>query len=275
MKESMCSRWHLRLIVLLILFFPLTLSAAQGRVTVKGQSITLRQAIKIIESSSNFKFFFNPSDLDALPGKNLDCEGEISDVLKEVFAGSGISYVIMGDDIILKLEKKAASTQQKKVEIVGGVVDARSGESVVGATVRVKDVNSGVITDMDGKFTIKATPGDVLVISYIGYETKEVKVVNGKVLLVELVEDAKQLEEVVVTAYGSGQKKASMVGSVQAIRPAELQVPSASLSNSFAGRLAGVIAVQRTGQPGADGSDFYIRGISTFGGRTTPLIFLQ
>lgn len=119
MKESMCSRWHLRLIVLLILFFPLTLSAAQGRVTVKGQSITLRQAIKIIESSSNFKFFFNPSDLDALPGKNLDCEGEISDVLKEVFAGSGISYVIMGDDIILKLEKKAASTQQKKVEIVG------------------------------------------------------------------------------------------------------------------------------------------------------------
>ena len=59
MKESMCSRWHLRLIVLLILFFPLTLSAAQGRVTVKGQSITLRQAIKIIESSSNFKFFFN------------------------------------------------------------------------------------------------------------------------------------------------------------------------------------------------------------------------
>ena len=275
MKESMCSRWHLRLIVLLILFFPLTLSAAQGRVTVKGQSITLRQAIKIIESSSNFKFFFNPSDLDALPGKNLDCEGEISDVLKEVFAGSGISYVIMGDDIILKLEKKAASTQQKKVEIVGGVVDARSGESVVGATVRVKDVNSGVITDMDGKFTIKATPGDVLVISYIGYETKEVKVVNGKVLLVELVEDAKQLEEVVVTAYGSGQKKASMVGSVQAIRPAELQVPSASLSNSFAGRLAGVIAVQRTGQPGADGSDFYIRGISTFGGRTTPLILLD
>ena len=121
MKESMCSRWHLRLIVLLILFFPLTLSAAQGRVTVKGQSITLRQAIKIIESSSNFKFFFNPSDLDALPGKNLDCEGEISDVLKEVFAGSGISYVIMGDDIILKLEKKAASTQQKKVEIVGAL----------------------------------------------------------------------------------------------------------------------------------------------------------
>ena len=121
MKESMCSRWHLRLIVLLILFFPLTLSAAQGRVTVKGQSITLRQAIKIIESSSNFKFFFNPSDLDALPGKNLDCEGEISDVLKEVFPIKCNNKLLQGDDIILKLEKKAASTQQKKVEIVGAL----------------------------------------------------------------------------------------------------------------------------------------------------------
>ena len=127
MKESMCSRWHLRLIVLLILFFPLTLSAAQGRVTVKGQSITLRQAIKIIESSSNFKFFFYTSDLDALPSKNLDCEGEISDVLKEVFAGSGISYVIMGDDIILKLEMRPECKLVKKESMFDVLVNACAG----------------------------------------------------------------------------------------------------------------------------------------------------
>ena len=199
MKTSTCGRWYLRLIVLLVLFFPLTLSAAQGRVAVKGQSITLKQAIKIIEANSKFKFFFNPSDLDALPGRDLDCEGEI--------ANSGITYVIMENDIILKLEKNKAGSQQKKVEIIGGVVDGRTGESVVGATVQVKGAASGVITDINGKFTIKAAPGDVLAISYIGYETKEVKVVSGKVLVVELVEDTKQLEEVVVTAYGSGQKK--------------------------------------------------------------------
>lgn len=275
MKKCTCGRWYLRLIVLLVLFFPLALSAAQGRVSVKGQSVTVKQAIKIIESNSNFKFFFNPSDIDALPCKNLNCEGEISEVLEEVFAGSGVSYVIMGNDIILKLEKQTASPKQKNTEIVGGVVDARSGESVVGATVQVKGGSNGVITDINGKFTIKAAPGNILVVSYIGYETKEVKITNGKVLVVELVEDTKQLEEVVVTAYGSGQKKASMVGSVQAIRPTELQVPSASLSNSFAGRLAGVIAVQRTGQPGADGSDFYIRGISTMNGATNPLIILD
>ena len=116
----MCSRWHLRLIVLLILFFPLTLSAAQGRVTVKGQSITLRQAIKIIESSSNFKFFFNPSDLDALPGKNLDCEGEISDVLKEVFAGSGISYVIMGSKHTAEKSRDCRRCSRCEVRRIGG-----------------------------------------------------------------------------------------------------------------------------------------------------------
>lgn len=277
MKESTCTRrrWHLKLIVLLIFFFPMVLSAAQGGIAVKGQSMTVRQAIKIIESASKFKFFFNSSDLDALPHKDLDCEGVISEVLKEIFKGSGISYVIIGNDIILKAEKKSEVSQQKKVEIVGGVIDGRSGESVIGATVQVKGKNSGVITDGDGKFTINAAPGDVLLISYIGYETKEVKVINGKVLVVELIEDAKQLEEVVVTAYGSGQKKASMVGSVQAIRPTDLQVPSASLSNSFAGRLAGVIAVQRSGQPGADGANFYIRGISTMNGATNPLIILD
>lgn len=126
MKTSTCGRWYLRLIVLLVLFFPLTLSAAQGRVAVKGQSITLKQAIKIIEANSKFKFFFNPSDLDALPGRDLDCEGEIAEVLKEVFANSGITYVIMENDIILKLEKNKAGSQQKKVEIIGGVVDGRT-----------------------------------------------------------------------------------------------------------------------------------------------------
>lgn len=165
--------------------------------------------------------------------------------------------------------------QQEKSQIVGVVVDAKTSESIIGASVWIKGSTVGVITDVDGKFTISAKPDDVLVISYVGYLGKEVKPGNKKVLTIELLEDAKTLEEVVVTAYGTGQKKASMVGSVQAIRPAELKVPSTNLSNSFAGRLAGVVAVQRTGRPGADGSDFWIRGISTLSGVTSPLIIID
>ena len=90
---------------------------------------------------------------------------------------------------------------------------------------------------------------------------------------IELSESAEMFEEVVVTAFGAGQKKESMVGSVAQIRPEELKVPSSSLSSSFAGRMAGVIAVQRSGEPGADGADFWIRlGTKRLGhtGRQSP-----
>lgn len=165
--------------------------------------------------------------------------------------------------------------QQKDFQMIGLVIDSKTGEPIIGASIEVIGTGTGVITDMDGKFALSATTGKVLKISYVGYITKEVKVGIQKVITVELLEDTKSLEEVIITAYGTGQKKASMVGSVQSIRPNELKVPSSRLSNSFAGRLAGVVAVQRTGRPGADGSDFWIRGISTLSGVTSPLIIVD
>lgn len=161
------------------------------------------------------------------------------------------------------------------ISVIGGVVDARTDEAIIGASISIKGTSRGTITDIDGKFTLKVNPGEVLVISYVGYMTQEVTVEDGKLLMIRLHENTELLEEVVVTAYGSGQKKASMVGAIEAIRPADLEVPSANLSNAFAGRLAGVIAMQRSGAPGADGSSFYIRGISTMSGATNPLIILD
>ena len=103
--------------------------------------------------------------------------------------------------------------------ITGLVVDG-NGESIIGASVQIKGAATGVITNIDGKFTIMATPSDVILISYVGYTPKEIKIGSRKVLSIDLNEDAKQLEEVVITAYGTGQKKASMVGSVESIKPA-------------------------------------------------------
>lgn len=170
---------------------------------------------------------------------------------------------------------RAAVAQQKNFEVMGVVVDAVTGEPLIGATVQIKGTTTGDVTNADGKFTIRVKTGDLLVVSYIGYKAREIKIGNQKILAIELTENTEQLEEVVVTAYGTGQKKASMVGSVESIRPAELKVPATNLSNSFAGRLAGVIAVQRSGQPGADESSFWIRGISTMSGVTDPLIILD
>lgn len=165
--------------------------------------------------------------------------------------------------------------QQKGEKIVGIVVDSQTNEVIPGAAVQVKGTHTGVITDVDGKFEIIASRGQVLTISYLGYTPKEIEIGNQKVLTITLSEDAELLDEVVVTAFGTGQKKESVTGSIQSVRPTDLKVPSANLSTSFAGRLAGVVSYQRSGMPGSNGSDFFIRGISTLSSVTSPLIILD
>lgn len=168
--------------------------------------------------------------------------------------------------------------QQKKMKtaISGIVFDGTTKEPIIGGSVMVKgQQGKGTITGIDGDFKLDCHVGDILVISYIGYDPKEVKVTNLKMYSIDMYEATAQLGEVVVTAFGAGQKKASMVGSVEQIKPAELQVPSSSLTSSFAGRMAGVIAVQRSGEPGADGANFWIRGKSTFSGATGALIVID
>ncbi|MGL4993590.1 MAG: SusC/RagA family TonB-linked outer membrane protein [Bacteroidales bacterium] len=165
-----------------------------------------------------------------------------------------------------------ASANQKQ-EVKGSIVD-ESGQSLIGVNIQVKGTMIGATSDYDGNYSIKAKKGDILVVSYIGYSKQEI-VVDDNLTNITLTEDSERIEEVVVTAFGSGQKKASLVGSIQTIKPDELKVPSSSLSNSFAGRMAGVVAYQRSGEPGADGASFFIRGISTFSGATSPLIIID
>lgn len=167
------------------------------------------------------------------------------------------------------------SVEQPKRQIQGVVLDGNTREPLIGATVVVKGATVGTTVNMDGQFTLNCTKGDILVVEYLGYATKEVKVTDLKLYTIELNEDAQALGEVVVTAFGAGQKKASMVGSIAQVKPDELKVPSSSLSSSFAGRLSGVIAVQRSGEPGADGASFWIRGKSTFSGATGALIVID
>lgn len=183
-------------------------------------------------------------------------------------------YFLGAQAVEVPVTNESAIVQQSgKVQ---GVVVDETGEPAGGVTIRIKGKpGQGTVTDINGKFSINASSKDVLVISFIGYTTQEVKVGNQKNLQIRLKEDNALLDEVVVTAFGTGQKKESVVGSIQTVRPNDLKVPSSNLSNSFAGRLSGVIAYQRSGQPGSNGSDFYIRGISTLSGMTSPLIILD
>ncbi len=166
-------------------------------------------------------------------------------------------------------------SQQNKIEVSGIVKDAKTGEPLPGVSVFVKGTIIGTSTDIDGKYNIVFTdPASTIAYSYIGYKKVEINYSGTNVINVNLVPDTEVLDEAVVVGF-SKQKKISVTGSVSTIKPAELQTSSSELTNSFAGRIAGITAVQRSGEPGSNGSEFWIRGISTFGANNSPLVFLD
>lgn len=248
------------------------------RFTFEFNGASIKSVLQYIEKKSEFIFFYYGGVLDNNKKVSIKVKDEsIDEVLNSLLRGLPVSYEIDDRQITLKSTEEVTPkvSQQGKKTVVGLVKDEH-GDAIIGATVRVKDTNMGTITDVDGLYSISIPSSkSILQVSFIGYITQEVEVGGRPNVTVTLKEDVKQIEEVVVTAFGTGQKKASMVGSVEEVRPADLKIPATNLSNAFAGRLAGVIAVQRTGQPGADGSNFWIRGISTTSGVTDPLIILD
>lgn len=159
---------------------------------------------------------------------------------------------------------------------VTGRVSDEKGELLIGVSVQEKGTTNGTITDTNGQYNLKLTSSNpVLIVSYIGYKSQEVKVGKQKVVDIILAEDVSALDEVVVVAYGH-QRKVSVVGAQSSMKMDEIKMPTANLSSVIAGRLAGVVAVQRTGEPGHDDSDIWIRGISTFTGQNSkPLVLVD
>lgn len=170
-------------------------------------------------------------------------------------------------------EEKFVRTENKKsvfitkiIEItVKGKITDNQGAPLPGATVLIKNSEKSTTTDMDGNYTITASESDILVFSYIGFTTKEIAISNQKTINVILKEDIAKLNEVVVVGYGT-QKRSKISGSVSEIsQKAIAKNPSPNLSNSLVGQATGIIATQRSGEPGKDASNIFIRGIGTTG----------
>ena len=170
-----------------------------------------------------------------------------------------------------------AVAQSVQTNQVTGLVTDKQKEPLIGVTVTLVGTETRAITDADGMFRINvpAKSGTTLEFNYIGFASKQVKVNGSRLINVMLEEETNEFTEVVVTGYTS-QKKASIIGAIETIKPAELQFGSTrTLSNNLAGKLSGVIGIQRSGEPGYDDSNFWIRGISTFSGSNNPLILVD
>jgi TonB-linked SusC/RagA family outer membrane protein len=167
-------------------------------------------------------------------------------------------------------KKKAAP-----ITVKGKVIDKVTGETLIGVSVKVKNSSIGTVTDAIGNFTLSAIPDNsILVVSYIGYESSEVPVDGKTSITISLQPSSKNLNEVVVVGYGV-QKRATVTGSVVAVKGTDLiKSPATNLSNSIAGRMAGVVATNPGGEPGYDGSTIRIRGTNTLG-NNDPLVVID
>lgn len=181
--------------------------------------------------------------------------------------------------VMLALASLAARAQQTYT-IKGAVLDLNN-EPLVGATVHIPGTTVGVVTDIDGVYSLNVPAGtEAIEVSFVGYETRTIPFSprNLNVFRVIVLQEGSdtELEDVTVVAFGR-QKTESVLGSVTSVRPTELKTTSSNLTQGFAGRLAGVIAYQRTGVPGDEGSvEFFIRGVTTFGtGMSNPLILID
>ena len=158
-----------------------------------------------------------------------------------------------------------------------GKISDTGGDPLPGATVQIKGSTKGVIADMDGNFEFDDCPlNSTLVVSYIGMETKEIKYTGQKFLNIVMEAKTDELEEVTVVAFAK-QKKESVVSAITTVKPTELKIPSSNLTTAFAGRVAGLISYQTSGEPGQDNASFFIRGITTFGAeaKKDPLILID
>lgn len=173
-------------------------------------------------------------------------------------------------------EANGIETVQQQKQRISGLLTDSNGDPIIGATVRVQGTtNRGVISDVEGRYSIEVAPGEVLEFSYIGFVSVDHRVKADETTFnLRMEMDAIATEEVVVVGYGK-QKKESVVSSMSTVGPAQLSVKSANLTNNIAGKLSGLIAVQRSGEPGWDDAQFFIRGISSYAGGTDPLVLVD
>lgn len=239
-------------------------SAPDARISLDLQNVPLKEVFARIEDQSDCIFVYYDNVLDASRRVSISVSDQtVEDVLEVLFAGTENTWKLSGRQIVIGRAAAADKAEKRASLRVMGSVRDRNGDPLIGVTVFVKErPNIGTATDINGNYLIDVSPDDVLEFSYVGYKTQDVAVAGRGQLDVVLEQNDAILDAVEVVGYGV-QKKISVIGSQQSIEVEELKVPVANLSQGLAGRVAGLVSVQRTSEPGFDDADIYIRGIST------------
>jgi TonB-linked SusC/RagA family outer membrane protein len=182
---------------------------------------------------------------------------------------------LAGFCLLLPMFFLSVGLNAQNLTIKGKVIDAE-GNALPATAIVVQGTSLGTTTNEDGDYSLPNVPkGSILEFKLVGFVSQEIKIAEKTDINVILLEESTSLDEVTVVAFGT-QKKDNVLASITTVKPSELKVPSSNLTTAFAGRIAGLISYQRSGEPGDDNADFFIRGVTSFGtGKVNPLILID
>ena len=258
----------------------LTVALNAQTVTKAFRSVPLKTVLEEVERQTGYSILFENEDVDVSRPVTATFKDATLQTVLDTVLDKSLRYTVKGGGKLVTISRRspvsAPTAPNGEMTVAGTVISSADNQPIVGANIYVEGTNVGTTTDAGGnyKLTVPASAKTVTV-SFLGYDTKKISVRDIHLFkLITLADASNKLEDVVVVGFGV-QKKESLVGAVQSVKPSDLQTSSSNLSTSFAGKIAGVIAVQKSGEPGADGANFWIRGISTFGSGQSPLLILD
>lgn len=244
-----------------------------GLYTVKATDTTVKDVLSYIEKNSDYVFLYGegvekklsaPVEIQ-LKDKKMDV------VLSELCRVSGLEYNISGRQVTISTSGKSVSNAPK-TKITGTILD-ENGDPMIGATVRLKDGSAVVSTDLNGRFSIEAANGAKLLVTYIGYDPREVNI-SGNDMTIDMSVSDNQLEEVVVIGYGTVKKK-DLTGAVASVKGDELaSKKTTTLSTALQGSVSGLMVRRDNNAPGASAGSMHVRGVTTIGD-SSPLIIVD
>jgi TonB-linked SusC/RagA family outer membrane protein len=290
MKKKCCTtiRWHgwekLFLMARITLFFFLigllhvsaSVYSQKTNLALKMEKNTIEQVLKEIEDQSDFYFLYRTDLLLGLPTVSIQVkDAKIEEILDKILIPNGLDYKIEDQVVVIKKASEKVTPVPVEQKGLSGKVKDKSGLPIPGVSVVVKGTTVGTITNEEGKFLLNV-PADakIIVFSFVGMISQEVEIAGKTVFDVVLAEETIGVEEVVIVGYGQ-QTKVSVTGAISSVDTKEmLKSPASSVQNTLAGRAPGIISVQRSGGPGDDFANIYIRGQATTG-NSTPLILVD
>ena len=262
------------LVLLMILIFFLSSYASAQNINIRLTNAPLKEVFQKLREQTGMDFLYDEDVLKKTTPVTIFASNKpLKQVLDECFEHQPVDYTILKNSVVIRRRKDLVA-ELVQVIVVGGEVTDLKGQPLAGVTIRAKKAGTSTQSLTSGQYSMRLPDGnDTLLFSFVGFTTREVAVENHKEINIILEERVVDLNETVVVGYGQ-QKKITTIGAQSSVKAEDLRQPVANLSTVIAGRVAGVIGVQRSGQPGYDNAEIYIRGISTFT-NSSPLVLVD